>query len=83
MDQRSRCHQAVNDRHRVRDIQTSPRLSYSLGDRDKAITVTPDQLTEPSLEDPGLISVPAGQPLDALPDLAYDQHAEKQSVRGN
>jgi hypothetical protein len=72
MDQRSRCHQTVNDRHGVWGIKTSPRLSYSFGDRDKAITVTPDKLTEPALEDLSLVRIPEGQPLDALPDLAYD-----------
>jgi hypothetical protein len=40
MDQRSRSHQAVNDRHKAWDIDTAPRLSYSLGDRDKADAVT-------------------------------------------
>ena len=83
MNERSRCHKAINDWHRIWVVETPPRLSYSLGDRDEAIAITADQLAEPTFEDLSLSRVPAGKPLDAVPDLAYDEHTEEQPVRRN
>ena len=52
-------------------------------DEVKAIAVTVDELVEPSLEGLCLRRVAACQPLDALPDLSDDQHAEEQPVCWN
>lgn len=69
MNQGRRRHQAIDDRHGIWDIETSPLLGDTDGDRDEAVPIAVNQLAEPTGIDLGLSRVPPGQPRNALPDL--------------
>src|ERR1700750_554803 len=73
-------HQTVNYRHGVRDIETSPCLGYTDGDRYDPVAVGVNQSAEPLFEDLCLGQVSPGESLDALSNLADYQHAQKQFI---
>ena len=82
MNQCRRRHQAINDRHGVRDVETSPLLGYPDGDRDKAVAIAVNQLAEPVFIDLGLSRVPPGQPLNALPERELPAQTGPRVCRG-